>query len=62
MVGNESPLTLLCCFCGDRIEQDVLVEIEIHAHGESQGLYAHKTCLVDRVRAEIPLHPVFLHD
>ena len=64
MDGNfESKV--LCCFCGkffDLKDSLVLAVFPNIESEESQGLYCHKKCFVDRINKSIILHPDITND
>jgi hypothetical protein len=52
--------TTTCAFCAQTLEiafATTLVVIPPSADDESQTLYCHGACLIDRVHPSIPLHP-----
>jgi|RhiMethySRZTD1v2_1073278.scaffolds.fasta_scaffold02361_8 hypothetical protein len=54
------PSSVNCCFCGVPLAERDAVLIVIYptaARDDSQKLYAHRGCLVERVRRELVLHP-----
>lgn len=57
--------TVICCFCGVELREDEAVLLEVYptAEGdETQTLYCHRRCLVERLRPEVPRHPALLSD
>lgn len=55
---NEESVT--CCFCAMTLGVDEAVELHVlptPERDESQGLYAHRTCLTARLHPTVPRHP-----
>jgi hypothetical protein len=49
-----------CCFCGRWLSDQIAVRIEVSTvemGDESQVLFAHKTCLSEKIHPSVPLHP-----
>jgi hypothetical protein len=60
MVGSSSLETVLCCFCGQQVAVAQATTVVVHppsADGESQSLFCHSRCLVERLDARVPHHP-----
>jgi hypothetical protein len=59
MDGNK----VICCFCGKNMEMFESVSIQIFPifnKDESQQLFCHKKCLVEKLHKSIPIHPELL--
>jgi hypothetical protein len=53
-----------CAVCRQVIDEDALVFLTLRSarmerEGESQTVFMHKTCLVERMDPVVPLHPDF---
>ncbi len=58
--GISAPANVICCFCGSQIPDGAVTTMVIYppnAAGESQTLFCHGTCLVERLHARVPHHP-----
>jgi hypothetical protein len=56
---NQSQ-EVVCCFCGEALHESSAVLLAVFptsSREESQQLYAHAKCLVERLRPGLPLHP-----
>ena len=53
----------MCCFCGEWLTEEIsvhLVVLPTTNRDESQTLYCHRNCLVERLASVIPKHPALL--
>lgn len=60
MAGTSTHPVVICCFCGKYLAEHVAVRLVLllpNASGESQTLYCHSQCLVDRLSTQVPIHP-----
>ena len=51
---------VVCCFCGVPLPEHEAVLVVVYPtseRDEAQNLYAHRRCLVERLRPEVPRHP-----
>jgi hypothetical protein len=52
--------TVTCCFCGITLPEAIAVLMNVYPtseRDESQSLFAHRHCLAERLRPEVPKHP-----
>ena len=57
--SEHSPVTC-CCFCGQSLPLRRAVRLVVilpDVDGESQTLYCHGRCLVERLDPRVPHHP-----
>ena len=55
----------VCCFCGNSLREQEAVLLVLHPPGvreESQSLYAHRRCLLEKLDPSVPLHPDLMED
>jgi hypothetical protein len=58
MAGSSA--TVVCCFCGQQLVMARAVTLVVHppdVDDESQTLFCHSRCLVERLDARVPHHP-----
>lgn len=64
MDGNFET-KVMCCFCGEsmNIENSLILEVFPSMESEeSQGLYCHKKCFIDKIHKSVILHPNIIKD
>jgi len=52
--------SVVCCFCLGKMRMSEAAAIVVEPPGardEPQGLWAHPTCLMERVHRSVPMHP-----
>lgn len=60
MAGNNTLPNVVCCFCGSHVpdpQMTTLVVCPPAAEGESQTLFCHAGCLIERLDPRVPHHP-----
>ncbi len=65
MDGNNIDNNMICCFCGKTLKKEIATLIQIIPKindVESQDLYCHKKCLIERLDKSIPIHPNLLKE
>ena len=58
MAGSSA--IVVCCFCGQQMHKARAVTLVVHppdAEDESQALFCHSRCLVERLDTRVPHHP-----
>ena len=65
MDGIEMSEKMICCFCGESVDIDKTVVLQVYPFynsDEFQQLYCHKKCLTDKMDKTIPQHPDLIED
>jgi hypothetical protein len=60
MAGSSEEHSVTCCFCGQALPLMRAARLVVGPPGvddESQTLYCHSRCLVERLDARVPHHP-----
>jgi len=55
----------MCCFCGERLDFDTAVQIQItpsQVSRESQVVYCHRECIDKVLHKDVPRHPYLSQD
>lgn len=58
MIDNNN--LVMCCFCGESINLDLAVQIEIKPSlisDETQAVYCHRKCIDRMLHKNVPRHP-----
>jgi hypothetical protein len=65
MDGSDMNEKVMCCFCGKQIDIKIAVLLQVFPYDnkdESQQLYCHRMCFVNKLHKNIPKHPDLLGD
>lgn len=56
----DALVSVICCFCGEALDDVWATTLAVtppRLDDETQGLYCHGRCLIERLHLSIPFHP-----